>query len=166
MFQVKVNDQHQFEIQVDNNQLKVNKEIVNVDAVTLSNGHSHVIYKDQSYNVEIIEHQPEEKTVTVKVNGNLYTVAVEDQYDLLLKQLGMDNLQTQQLRDSKAPMPGLVLNILVTVGQEVHKGDNLVILEAMKMENIIKSTSTGIVKAISVTKGDKVEKNAVLIQFS
>ncbi|MNF13023.1 Glutaconyl-CoA decarboxylase subunit gamma [compost metagenome] len=65
----------------------------------------------------------------------------------------------------KAPMPGLVLNVIVESGQEVNKGDNLLILEAMKMENIIKSPSSGIVKKILVTKGDKVEKNEILIQF-
>lgn len=62
-------------------------------------------------------------------------------------------------------MPGMVLNILVTEGQEVKKGDALIILEAMKMENILKSPTDGTIKKIAITKGFAVEKNQLLIQF-
>jgi biotin carboxyl carrier protein len=58
-----------------------------------------------------------------------------------------------------------VLNILVTEGQEVKKGDALIVLEAMKMENILKSPSDGAVKKILAGKGNAVEKNQILIQF-
>ena len=166
MYQVKVNDQHQFEIELENSLLKVNDETVELDLVSLNAGHSHLIYKDGSYNVEIIAHHPEEKSVELKVNGNVYLVSIKDQYDQLLQQLGMDVFQKSKVQEVKAPMPGLVLNVLVKVGQEVNKGDNLLVLEAMKMENILKSTTAGTVKSIQVAKGDKVEKNAVLLQFS
>ena len=62
-------------------------------------------------------------------------------------------------------MPGMVLNILVTEGQDIKKGDPLIVLEAMKMENVLKSPTDGIVKKINVNKGIAVEKNQVLIQF-
>jgi biotin carboxyl carrier protein len=166
MYKVKVNDQHHFEIELDNNQLKVNKEKVELDIVSLTEGHSHVLYQHKSYNVELIAHHQDEKTVELKVNGHLYIVNIEDQYDQLLKHLGLDNLQANKVHEIKAPMPGLVLNVLVSAGQEVKKGDNLLVLEAMKMENIIKSTTTGTIKAIAVQTGDKVEKNAVLLQFA
>jgi len=166
MYQVKVNDQQEFQIAFDKNLLKVDNETVEFDAVSLSKGHSHVLYKHKSYNVELIAHYQEEKSIALKVNGRLYTVTVEDQYDQLLKQLGLDKLQANKVHEIKAPMPGLVLNVLVSVGQEVKKGDNLLVLEAMKMENIIKSTTAGKVKMIAVQQGDKVDKNAVLLQFS
>jgi biotin carboxyl carrier protein len=101
----------------------------------------------------------------VKVNGNTYTIQVEDQFDQLLKQLGLDNLAANKVLEIKAPMPGLVLNVMIAVDQEVSKGDNLLILEAMKMENILKSTTAGVVKKILVKQGDKVDKNQILIQF-
>ncbi|MET3115236.1 biotin carboxyl carrier protein [Pedobacter sp. CG_S7] len=166
MYQAKVNDQNQFQIEIDKNLVKVNEETIAFDAVSLSGGHSHVLYKDKSYNVEIIAYHEEEKSVEVKVNGNVYFVAIKDQYDQLLEQLGLDTLQINKVQEIKAPMPGLVLNLLVKVGQEVNKEDNLLVLEAMKMENIIKSTAVGTVKSILVVKGDKVEKNAVLLRFS
>ena len=62
-------------------------------------------------------------------------------------------------------MPGLVLDILVKVGDEVKKGDPLMILEAMKMENILKSASDGVIKKINVEKKQAVEKGQVLINF-
>ena len=63
-------------------------------------------------------------------------------------------------------MPGLVLSVLVKEGDEVKKGDNLLVLEAMKMENIIKSPADVTIKSIKIKASDKVEKNQVLIQFS
>ena len=77
----------------------------------------------------------------------------------------MDNLSAKKLNHIKAPMPGLVLSILVEEGKEVKKGDALIILEAMKMENILKSPADGIVKKIAVKKGVPVEKNQLLIEF-
>jgi biotin carboxyl carrier protein len=166
MYKVKVNDQYNFDIEADQSQVKVNGEVVTVDRVALSNGLSHVLYQHKSYNVEIVEQHKEEKTVTVKINGRLYVVSITDQYDLLLQQLGMDNLQTNKVKEIKAPMPGMVLNVMVVPGQEVKKGDNLLVLEAMKMENIIKSSTDGVVKSVQIVQGDKVEKNAILLQFS
>lgn len=166
MYKVKVNDHYNFDIEADKSRVKVNGEVVDVDRIALSQGLSHVLYQHKSYNVEIVEQDKENKTVAIKVNGRLYTVSVADQYDLLLQQLGLDNLQTNKVKEIKAPMPGLVLSVLVVPGQEVKKGDNLLVLEAMKMENIIKSSTDGVVKSVQIMQGDKVEKNTILLQFS
>jgi len=74
-------------------------------------------------------------------------------------------LAAKKVNDIKAPMPGMVLNILVDEGQEVKKGDALIVLEAMKMENILKSPVDGVIKKIAINKGVAVEKNQLLIQF-
>jgi biotin carboxyl carrier protein len=89
-----------------------------------------------------------------------------DQFDELLHQLGMDNLNTAKVSEIKAPMPGLVLRILASEGEEVQKGGNLLVLEAMKMENIIKAPADVIIKSVKVNPGDKVEKNQVMMIFS
>lgn len=166
MYKVKVNDQYNFEIEAGQRELKVNGSDVILDKVNLAAGHSHVIYKDRSYRVEIVSEDRAEKRAEIKVNGRLYNVQTEDQFDQLLKQLGMDNLSAGKVQEIKAPMPGLVLKVLIAEGQEVKKGDSLLVLEAMKMENNIKSTTDGVVKKILINQGDKVEKNAVLLQFS
>ncbi len=66
----------------------------------------------------------------------------------------------------KAPMPGLVLRVLVTPGQEVQPGQGLVVLEAMKMENELRATVGGRIKAVLVEPGAAVDKGKVLLEFS
>jgi biotin carboxyl carrier protein len=166
MYKVKVNEHLNFEIEKSQSAFMVNGTSVELDEQALTHTNTtNVIYQNKSYNVEIVEVNSLEKTSTIKVNGNLYTVQVEDQFDLLLKQLGMDAAVGSKIREIKAPMPGLVLKIMVEEGAEVKKGDNLLVLEAMKMENILKSTTDGIIKKIHVSQGDKIEKNTVLLQF-
>jgi biotin carboxyl carrier protein len=166
MYKVKINDHLNLEITEDKNQFIVGGEKIILDIQPLANDQtSNVIYNNKSYNVEIIDFDEAAKLSTVKVNGNLYKVQVEDQFDLLLKKLGMDTAAGVKIREIKAPMPGLVLKIMVEEGAEVKKGDNLLVLEAMKMENILKSSTDGIVKKILVMQGDKIEKNTVLVQF-
>lgn len=166
MYQIKVNDDYQFDIIADEKQLIVNSENIKIDTVALDANTNHVLYRNKSYTVEVVQLNKEEKTATVKVNGNLYNLTIKDQFDQLLKQLGMDNLASTKIQQVKAPMPGLVLSVLVTDGDEVKKGDNLLVLEAMKMENMIKSPTDGIIKKVSVKQGDKVEKNELLISFN
>ncbi|RLD62825.1 MAG: acetyl-CoA carboxylase biotin carboxyl carrier protein subunit [Bacteroidetes bacterium] len=125
----------------------------------------HLIKDNKSYNIEIVEVDKEEKIVNLKINGVPYLGKAFSEMDLLLKEMGMDNLSTKKLKELKAPMPGLVLDIQVNEGDEVNEGDKLVVLEAMKMENNLKAESGGRVKSINCSKGQAVEKNEVLIVF-
>jgi biotin carboxyl carrier protein len=133
--------------------------------IKVGDGLFHLIKDNASYNLEIVKRIPEEKKLVVKINNTSYTLDIKDKYDDLLHSLGLDNLTAKKVNEIKAPMPGMVLNILVSEGQEVKKGDALIVLEAMKMENILKSPSDGIIKKIAITKGVAVEKNQLLIQF-
>ncbi|TKC05188.1 acetyl-CoA carboxylase biotin carboxyl carrier protein subunit [Pedobacter frigoris] len=163
---VKVNEKYNFNVDINNDEITVDDQMLSVDSRKLADGHSHFIYDNKSYRIELVSENKADKTAEVKVNGRIYQVTIEDQYDQLLKQLGLDNSQSSKVKEIKAPMPGLVLNVIVAEEQEVQKGDSLLVLEAMKMENIIKSPTDGIVKKILIKKGDKVEKNEILIQFS
>jgi len=166
MYKVKINDQLGLDINTEKEQIKVNDQPVLLDVQSLIPGQTtSVIYNNKSYNVELVETNEQEKVSLVKVNGNLYKIQVEDQFDILLKKLGMDACATAKIKELKAPMPGLVLKVLVEEGAEVKKGDNLLVLEAMKMENILKSSTDGIIKKVLVNQGDKIEKNTVLVQF-
>ncbi|MFP5080762.1 acetyl-CoA carboxylase biotin carboxyl carrier protein subunit [Pedobacter sp. JCM 36344] len=162
---VKVNGKFDFELEVNNTEISMDQKAVIFDYRSLNARHSSVIYNNKSFNVELIEENRSEKTLVLKVNRNIYHLAIEDQYDQLLKQLGLDYSKTKKVAEVKAPMPGLVLKILVVQEQRVVKGDNLLVLEAMKMENMIKSPTDGIIKRILINIGDKTEKNAVLIEF-
>lgn len=165
MYQVKVNNDLRFEVEAGKAELKVDGIALKIDQVQLNANSSHILFGNSSYVVELVEVDDIEKVAKVKVNGNLYTVHIEDQFDQLLKQLGMDSLTANKVLQVKAPMPGLVLAVLVQEGTAVKKGDNLLVLEAMKMENMMKSPSDGVIKKIDVAKGDKVEKGQLLISF-
>jgi biotin carboxyl carrier protein len=130
-----------------------------------SKGHLNIILDHKSVNVEVLEVLTHEKKVRLKVNNRIHEVLVEDRFDLLLKEMGMESQAGKEVKDIKAPMPGLVLDVLVKIGETVEKDSPVVILEAMKMENVIKSPSRGVVKAISAVKGNAVEKNQVLLSF-
>jgi len=135
-------------------------DIEKVDAQTW-----HILKDNMSYYVQWIERNDEAKTYTLKVNGSLIILEAKNEFDVLLEKMGMANVGSAKVSKLKAPMPGKVLDVLVTVGQEVVKGDGLVILEAMKMENVLKADDVGVVKSVNVSIGEAVEKNNVLIEF-
>ena len=139
--------------------------LVNGDILRISDKEFHVLYNQQSYNIEVLKLNAEEKTMTLRVNSKKFTIQLQDKYDQLLKSLGMDSLAVKKVNDIKAPMPGMVLKILVKEGDSVKKGDALLTLEAMKMENILKSPTDGVIKKVVAQQGTAVEKNSVLIQF-
>lgn len=136
------------------------------DIIEIREGVFHVILENRSYNAEVIKHDADEKTFYIRVNNNTYKIALKDRYDELLKALGMDAVISNKAADLKAPMPGLVVEVAVKEGQEVLKGDKLVVLEAMKMENILKASANAVVKKVIAIKGRTVEKNEVLVLFN
>ncbi|MEK0421056.1 MAG: biotin/lipoyl-binding protein [Bacteroidetes bacterium] len=106
-----------------------------------------------------------EKTLILSLNGKSVSVTLKEPLDDLLHSMGLDKMAVAKVSHVKAPMPGLVLNVLVQPGDEVKKGDKLLVLEAMKMENIIKAAGDGKVARIAVDKGQAVDKNQILIEF-
>lgn len=143
----------------------LNGEDYNMDIIRQEGGRFNVRYGDGSYEVELHEFDAAKKTATLAVNGILHELSMQDDIDMLLDKLGMSDALVQKVGDVKAPMPGLVLDIRTSVGTEVSEGDPLLVLEAMKMENVLKSPTSGIIKSISVEKGQAVEKNQILLSF-
>jgi biotin carboxyl carrier protein len=143
----------------------LNGEMVNGDFVKINDLQYHVLFRNRSYNVEIHELNRAEKTLVLKINAVKYRLDLKDKYDELLHTLGLDKLAAKAAGDIKAPMPGMVLKILVNEGDAVKKGDALLVLEAMKMENILKAPSDGVIRKVNAVKGAAVEKNQLLIQF-
>jgi biotin carboxyl carrier protein len=165
MYKIKVNNKHDFEVDRKGDTLTVNDSVINADMIQLNNLLYHIINENGSYNAEVVSFNREAKIAEIKVNNNIYTLAAKDQFDVLLDKMGLSNLMTAKVSEIKAPMPGMVLKVLVEEGAEVKKGDNLFVLEAMKMENIIKSPADVTVKTIKIKPGDKVEKGQILIMF-
>jgi len=166
MYSIKVNDSFDFEATVKKDLLSLNNKHIQADIAKLGPNIYHIINQHRSYRLEVVAFDHAAKTASIKVNGNTYQVKAKDQFDALLEQLGLSNLNSNKISDIKAPMPGLVLKVLVAEGDEVKKGDNLFVLEAMKMENIIKAPADATIKSIKIKPADKVEKGQLLILFS
>ncbi|MFC2175713.1 biotin/lipoyl-containing protein [Bacteroidota bacterium] len=145
-------------------QATVNGNEISIDVKWLSNTRLHIIKGVRSYEVELLEDA--DGVRKIKVNGNLYGASVIDAFDELLNKMGFKNGAAGKVSELKAPMPGLVLELAVSAGDAVKKGDRMLVLEAMKMENVIKSPADGTVASVEVEKGNTVEKNEVMIRFA
>jgi biotin carboxyl carrier protein len=156
-YKLNVNNTFQFDVE--------NDVVSQLDAVSVEKDKFHILKDNTPYQAEIIATDFINKTYTVKVNNTTYTVAIANALDLLIKEMGFEVGAAKQVNAIKAPMPGLILEISVAVGQEVKENDPLLILEAMKMENSILSPRDGVIKSITMTKGAAVEKGALLIEF-
>ena len=99
----------------------------------------------------------------VLMRGRLYPVTVEDEREKRLRAAAGGGVAETGEFHLKAPMPGLVVTIPVEEGQEVKKGQVLLILESMKMQNELKSPRDGIVNRIKVKAGESVEQRQTLM---
>ena len=151
------------EFTIDKN--SINGKDIEWDMIEFHENTFHVIKGNKGYTAMLVSFNAEEKLLVINVNGNDYEVSIKDKNDLLLQQLGIAAKSSSVVKQIKAPMPGLIINISVTDGQEVKKGDTLLILEAMKMENVIKSPRDGKLKKVNVQLKHAVEKGQVMLEF-
>jgi len=114
---------------------------------------------------EILEEKSEDHKLKIKINHRVFEVKKKGQLDELIAALGLDVPKVRKLKELQAPMPGRIVNIAVTVGQALEVGDEILSLEAMKMENVLKAEGIGTVKAIHISTNDVVDKGSVLIEF-
>lgn len=154
-FKLIVNDDFEFQL---------TKEDVNtLDSIPLSKNTQHIITNKQSTAVTIEDANARARQYTVMVNGNAYKVNIKNALDALIEDMGLGlGLDTVE-NDIFAPMPGVILDVMVNVGDTVKEGDVLCILEAMKMENALVAPRDGVIKSVEVGKADTVEKNVLLL---
>uniref|UniRef100_UPI00356B0854 biotin/lipoyl-containing protein n=1 Tax=Salegentibacter sp. TaxID=1903072 RepID=UPI00356B0854 len=125
----------------------------------------HVLRESRSFKAGISKTDFLNRQYSVKINSNNYQVNISNELDQLIEEMGLSLSSVLKVNDIKAPMPGLILDVMVTEGAEVKEGDYLLVLEAMKMENTITAPRDGVVKVVSVEKGQGVEKNQLLIEM-
>ena len=124
-----------------------------------------LMHKGKKYHGEIIKNDSENNHLTIKINQRIFEVKRKGELDELITSLGLDKQKVKKLKELQAPMPGRVLKIFVKEGEEIQLGANVLSLEAMKMENILKAEGVGVVCAILISEGDVVDKGTVLIEF-
>lgn len=156
-----------FSIKSDKHSVNLNEvsEIESFKVLSINNQTWTIQYKNTIHECEILAFDPLTKAYTILVDNQKVNFNLMDEVDRTVEEMGMNKVVAPILDQLKAPMPGLVLGIRVAVGDEVEEGDTLLVLEAMKMENVIKAIGKGIVKDIKVGEGEKVDKGKILIQF-
>ena len=115
--------------------------------------------------IEVLAYDLDNKTVTIRYRHHTYDIEFKNDLDRVLDKMGIKRSVENINRDVKAPMPGKVIELIAKVGDQLQKGDGILILEAMKMENVIKAETICIIKKILINKLDNVEKNQVLIEL-
>ncbi|WP_055446267.1 acetyl-CoA carboxylase biotin carboxyl carrier protein subunit [Lacinutrix mariniflava] len=156
-FKAKVNNSSEFNIS--------EKDIAALDSIKISNSKFHVLQNNNSYEAEMVSSNFHKKEYQITINNNNYSIKIQDHLDALIKSMGFEVGASKVVNNIKAPMPGLILDINVKVGEEIKEDAPLLVLEAMKMENTLVSPRDGVIKSIAVSKGEAVDKNQLLIEF-
>jgi biotin carboxyl carrier protein len=144
-------------------------QLTDVDNITLNNidvNNQIILDNNKSKLVSVKGADHELKIYQIQIDGRIYQVQISDAVDQQILKMNLKSKKSNQLKELRAPMPGLVRQVNVKVGDQVDAGDSLFILEAMKMENILKSPVNGTVSDIFVKPGESVEKNQILLSFS
>jgi pyruvate carboxylase subunit B len=116
--------------------------------------------------VEAVLHAREGKGVYVlEVDGHRYTVEALDERTRTIRELEAQSAPPAGPAPIVAPMPGLVVRVMVQQGDQVAAGQGVVVMEAMKMENELRAAAAGTVKGIRAAPGTPVEKGAILIEL-
>lgn len=165
MYRVKAEEGQEKEVEIEKGKVSLNGQPIDWDISRVSEFHYHIISGGKSYNAELVSADYPQKVLTLKIEDQVFEMSVKDKMDQLLEKMGISAKSAAAIAEVKAPMPGLILDILVEVGQTIAKGDQLMILEAMKMENVLKAQGEGTITSIEVSQGNSVEKNQVLIKF-
>jgi len=164
MFSVILQDSA-YSVEKNGCETRVNEQTITWDLKWIGDRKIHLIQGSRSLEAELLAVDLEAKSLQIRLGHKTTTLLLKDRFDLLLAEMGMNAAGSGSLKEIKAPMPGLILDLKVAPGAIVKKGDVVLILEAMKMENSIKSPGDGVVKEVKVSLKQSVEKNQVLIQF-
>lgn len=136
-----------------------------LDWVETGPGAYHLLHNQQPFRIEVIRAEPGRKRYELRVNGRTYRVTLADDLDRQIEQLGFQRSSAQSVSRIEAPMPGLILAVHVAPGDAVKEGEPLLILEAMKMENVILAPRDGVIKQVAVAQGAAVDKRSLLVEF-
>lgn len=158
------NEEKKFKVKVNEFEFEFSRlEAENADIISSGDSGFNIIRNAQSLNVMIREEDQYAKRQELEANGEVYHVVIKDPLDQVLDTMGFNNVSTKVIREIRAPMPGLVLDVSVSEGDELQEGDRVLILEAMKMENSIVMHSNGKIGKVLVKKGQAVEKGQILV---
>ncbi len=142
------------------------EEISEIPLQRINDHQFYLLHKNRNFSFQLLSINLELNLVELKFNNRILQIQITGPVQQLIQTLGYHSNKAKHSDALLAPMPGVVLDILTSCGSQIEKGDPLIVLEAMKMENILRASHSGVIKEIFVVKGDKVEKNKILISFT
>jgi biotin carboxyl carrier protein len=155
-----------FIVKVDEFSFRISlQEFESTDIIKKKYDEFHLIKDHQSIKGRVHESDTAGKKLRIEVEGEMFDVEIKDRLDQMLEKMGFDAGQEKRISDIKAPMPGLVLKVFVTEGQQIKNGEPILVLEAMKMENSIVSQGDVTIKKTHIKSGQTVEKGQVLVEL-
>lgn len=134
----------------------------NLDLIQISPFSYSLLVDHQSHHLSI---RSSREGYMVDLRRRTYFVRLRDDLDLTIEKLGMNQTDRDHSGQVLAPIPGLITAISVAADDEIGRGDKLLILEAMKMENEISAPMGGSIAAVHIAPGDTVEKGALLVEI-
>lgn len=156
-------NQIEYEVELlEDGRVLVNGRAYQVDFSDIDGGQAFSLLVDgQSFEAFVSEDDVD--GLQVVIEGVRYAADVIDEHEKLLRAAGAEPGAASGVYELSAPMPGLVVRVPVAPGQQVEKGQVLVILESMKMQNELKAPHAGVVTVVRVAEGDNVEKRDQLV---
>ena len=136
-----------------------------IDVIKRQDGSFHLLINNKSHLVELVDADYSSRIFTFQSGIDQYQIKLKTDIEVLVEQMGFGTNGKARETEIKAPMPGLVLEVRIKPGDHVKTGDPLVILEAMKMENVISAGHDAIVDQVHIEKGQSVEKSEVMLTF-
>lgn len=151
----------------DNDEFEISfEDLSQLDLEKLEVGSYHVIKGARGFRIKVLKTDYPNKTITLSVDGKEVSVHLRDGVETMVHDMGLDVIDNSFAQELHAPMPGLVLSVNVDPGEEVSKGAKVVILEAMKMENVLSAPSDVTIAEIHVEPGQAVDKGQLLVTFA
>lgn len=153
---------HEYEIEINGeDEIIIDGEASEIDFRSVAGQQVYsLLINGRSYEALV---RPSNEGLEVLLQGQFFIVSVDDERELRLKQTSGPTVSEGGEFHLKSPMPGLIISVRVREGQQVTRGDRLIVLESMKMQNELKSPRDGTIRSLRIKAGDNVEQNQVLL---
>ena len=145
-------------INLDSDENNIHVEELELGVYELSSG-------GKSEIIEVLSIDFDTKSIKIRHKHHIHDIMFKNDLDVVLDKMGIKREVENLSTDIKAPMPGKVLEIVVKAGDKIEKGAPIIILEAMKMENVLKAEVDCSIKKVLVNASENVEKNQILVEF-
>jgi len=141
------------------------EKLTDLEWISLGGNKYHCLKNGKKYVAELKEISNDGKQLEIRIAGHNYQIKIQEELDQLIDKMGLNDISAGKLSSVHAPMPGMVLDVLVQAGQTIEPGADLLVLEAMKMENVIQADGSGVVANVVIKKGAAVDKGQLLIEM-